>query len=164
MKWMFSKICVVRIEGGFIACVKDLRLPYWVGPTAPPIFTHLHRFHLIRWHQNWMKNPIKMYPKTTMAKLPKHCIHIYISGYYVHASPRRSETQQMRTRVSKSHVGSHVVTWRVPCVVKLWLTNTCQAQRVNAQLSPAHTMCAASMLICLNLFVSWVLSLVRVFW
>ena len=57
-----------------------------------------------------------------------------------------------------------VVTWRVPCVVKLWLTNTCQAQRVNAQLSPAHTMCAASMLICLNLFVSWVLSLVRVFW
>ena len=41
MKWMFSKICVVRIEGGFIACVKDLRLPYWVGPTAPRIFTQI---------------------------------------------------------------------------------------------------------------------------
>ena len=168
---MFSKICVVRIEGGFIACVKDLRLPYWVGPTAPPIFTHLHRFNLIRRHQNWMKNPIKMYPKTTMARLPKHYIHISISGYYVHASPRRSETQQMRTRVSKSHVGSHVVTNVVPCVVPcghmcghIVVHQTCQTPKfMPCSVKYLLTMCImyVSMLICINfvLCVYWILTM-----
>ena len=87
MKWMFSKICVVRIEGGFIACVKDLRLPYWVGPTAPRIFTQI-QFDQTAPELN--EEPNQNVPKDyNLAKLPKHYIHISISGYYVHASPRR---------------------------------------------------------------------------
>ena len=109
MKWMFSKICVVRIEGGFIACVKDLRLPYWVGPTAPRIFTHLHRFNLIRRHQNWMKNPIKMYPKTTMARLPKHYTYFHFWILCTRLSPTIGDTTnadqsvQVPCRVSCGH-------------------------------------------------------------
>ena len=107
---MFSKICVVRIEGGFIACVKDLRLPYWVGrPTAPRIFTHLHRFNLIRRHQNWMKNPIKMYPKTTMARLPKHYTYFHFWILFSRLSPTIGDTAnadqsvQVPCRVSCGH-------------------------------------------------------------
>ena len=56
----------------------------------------------------------------------------------------------------ESHVGSHVVTWMVPCVVTLWFTIRVKP-RDEAPFSKAHTVSRnLQMLICPN-FVSFVL-------
>ena len=126
----------------FIDRVKDLRLPY-----AASLFV-LREALLLQ-----TGGPLEIL-RVTLLPLWQSRPPILNSRDRTHTGGRSA--MWSLTPHGESHVGSHVVTWMVPCVVTLWFTIRVKP-RDDAQLSKEHTMSRnLQMLICPN-FVSFVL-------
>ena len=128
----------------FIDRVKDLRLPY-----AASLFV-LREALLLQ-----TGGPLEIL-RVTLLPLWQSCqgLPLICSRDRTHTGGRSA--MWSLTPHGESHVGSHVVTWMVPCVVTLWFTIRVKP-RDEAPFSKAHTVSRnLQMLICPN-FVSFVL-------